>query len=44
MLETDEFIKHYDKQVAWERKEFIKELEEKYKNRKLNKTAHSLFE
>ena len=34
----DELIKHYDKQVARESGKFIKELDEKYKNRKLNKT------
>ena len=48
LLETGELIKHYDEQVAREREKFIKELEEKYKNTKLNKTvkpsAHSPFE
>ena len=48
LLEIDKMIKHYDKQVARGREIFIKELEEKYKNRKINKTvkpsAYSSFE
>ena len=36
LLEIDELIKHHGKQVASEREKFMKEVEEKYKKKKLN--------
>ena len=44
----NELLKHYDEQVIRERERFIKEIEEKCKNKGINKTAkptgHRSFE
>ena len=44
LIETNELLRHYDEQVIRERENSIKEVEEKGKNKGINRTAHSSFE
>ena len=48
LIKTNELIRHYDEQVIEEQEKFIKEVEEKCKNKRINNTAktsaHSSFE